>query len=249
MIITLTTDIGWKYAAEIKGRILSIDPDAKIVDISHHILPRNVMQGAFVLYSKVPYFTNVVHMGVVDPRVGTERKAIIIECDHVYFVGPDNGLLIPAAKKLGIKKVYKIQMEGDTSPIFYGRDVFAPAAAKISMGSKAGELGRKIRKYVDLDFGECIVKGELIKGKVLFIDRFGNIVTNIREEHLQAEEFEVKIGIIEKKVRTYPSYGFAEKGEIHAVIGSSGFLQIAKREGNAAEYFGAREEKAIEILF
>jgi len=100
MIITLTTDIGWEYAAEMKGKILSINPEAKIIDISHEIAPQNIRQGAFTLYSVAPYFKNAIHIGVVDPGVGTERKCILIECKDSYFIGPDNGLLIPAAKRM-----------------------------------------------------------------------------------------------------------------------------------------------------
>ncbi len=249
MIITLTTDIGWEYAAEMKGKILSINPNAKIVDITHEIMPQNIRQGAFVLYSIVPYFKKAIHIGVVDPGVGTERKAIIIECRNAYFVGPDNGLFIPAAKKLGIKKIYEIKVSRKASPVFHGRDVFAPVAAKLSTGIKAKELGKEIKKYVELDFGKATVEKGRIKGKVLFIDRFGNIITNITKENLEAKEFHVKMGVVEKKIKLYPSYGYAKKGEILAVIGSSGFLEIARREGNAAKYFDAKEDMKIEMFF
>ena len=249
MIITLTTDIGWKYAAEMKGKILSINPDVKIVDISHHIRPQIIVQGAFVLCSIARHFTNVIHVGVVDPGVGMERKAIVIKCDHAHFIGPDNGLLIPAAKELGIKKIYNMKIQDDASPVFHGRDVFAPMAARISKDGRAKDLGEEIQEYVDLNFGDCIIKDGFIKGKILFIDRFGNIVTNIRKEHLNVEKFNIKIGIIEKTIETYPSYGFAEKEEIISVIGSSGFLEIAMREGSAAKYFGAHEKRTIEIFF
>ncbi len=249
VIVTLTTDVGWKYAAEMKGRILSINPDATIVDVSHHILPQKIMQGAFVMYSVAPHFTDAVHVGVVDPGVGTERKPIIIECEHAHFVGPDNGLLIPAAKTLGIKKVYEITPDAGASSVFHGRDVFAPAAARLSKGERAAKLGEEIEEYVDLDFGECEVTEGRVRGRVLFIDRFGNIVTNIRAEHVRADAFEVKMGIVERKVKVYPSYGFAEQGEILALIGSSGFLEIAQRGGNAAALCRAEENMEIEIFF
>ena len=248
MIITLITDIGWEYAAEMKGKIFSINPDAKIVDITHEIMPQNIRQGAFVLYSIAPHFKNTIHVGVVDPGVGTERKAIIVECKDAYFIGPDNGLLIPAAKEKGIKAVYEIELPKNASPVFHGRDVFAPAAAKISLGIKAKEIGEKLDRYVDLDFGKAVTEDGKIKGKIIFIDRFGNIITNIRKKDVK-KEFIVKIGIVEKGVKLYPSYGYAEKGEILATIGSSGFLEIAKREGNAAKYFSAKEDMEIEIFF
>ncbi|RLF50313.1 MAG: hypothetical protein DRN11_04860 [Thermoplasmata archaeon] len=248
MIITLTTDIGWEYAAEIKGKILSINPDAKIVDITHEIMPQNIRQGAFVLYSIAPYYKNAIHIGVVDPGVGTERKCLLIECKNCFFIGPDNGLLIPAAKRMEIKKIYELKVSKNASPVFHGRDVFAPTAAKISLGKKACRLGRKINEYVNLDFEEAIVKGGKIEGKVIFIDRFGNIITNVKKEQIKEKEFRVRIGEIEKDVNLYPSYGYARKKEILAVVSSSGFIEIARREGNAAEYFNAKEDKLVEIF-
>ena len=182
--------------------------------------------------------------------MGTSRKAIIIECKgNVYFVGPDNGLFIPAAKRLEIKGIYELKIPKNASPVFHGRDVFAPAAAKLSAGKKAKEIGKKIDSYVDLDFGEASIEEGKITGKILFIDRFGNIITNIEGKNIQQENFHVKIGLVEQKVRLYPSYGYAKKGEILATIGSSGFLEIARREGDASKYFSAKQDMKIEIFF
>ena len=251
MEITLLTDIGWEYAAEMKGKILSINPEAKIVDISHEVKPQNIREGAFILYSIAPHFRRAIHVGVVDPGVGTERKAIIVKCKgNNYFVGPDNGLFMPAARLLGITGIYEIKMSGDESPVFHGRDVFAPAAAKISKGVKISSIARRMRENpVGLDFGEPLKMGNAIKGKILFIDRFGNIITNIRGEDIKENVFSVKIGMVERKVNLYPSYGYGEKGEIMAVTSSSGFLEISKREGDASKYFSAKEDMPIEIFF
>lgn len=250
MIITLTTDIGWEYSAQMKGKILSINPDAKIVDITHNIIPHNINHGAFVLYSIVPYFKNAIHIGVVDPEVGTERKCIIIDCKNSYFIGPDNGLLIPAAKRLGIKGIYEIKVGKDISPVFHGRDVFAPVAGKISLGIKPYKFGKRVDKYVNLEFEEIKIKENSIEGKIIFIDRFGNIITNIKKEMLKRKKFKIRIGK-EKEIELelYPSYGYVEKGKILAVISSSGFLEIAKREGNASKFLNARENDTIEIFF
>ncbi len=248
MIITLTTDIGWEYAAEMKGKILSINPEAKIIDISHEIAPQNIRQGAFTLYSVAPYFKNAIHIGVVDPGVGTERKCILIECKDSYFIGPDNGLLIPAAKRMGIENIYEIEVSESASPVFHGRDVFAPTAAKISIGKKASELGKRIDEFVDLDFGKAERRGGKITGKIIYIDRFGNIITNVEESMIDEKQFRIKIGEVEKEVKLLPSYGYATKKEILAVISSSGFLEIARREGSAAEYFNAKEDKPVEIF-
>ncbi len=248
MIITLTTDIGWEYAAEMKGKIFSINPGANIVDVTHNVMPQNIRQGAFILYSIAPYFKNAIHIGVVDPGVGTARKAIIVECNRSYFIGPDNGLLIPAAKRIGIKNVYEIKRKRGVSQVFHGRDIFAPTAAYLALGKKVKELGKKIDEFVDLDFGKAVREGDRIRGKILFIDRFGNIITNIEKNLIDEEKFHVRIGGIEKEVNLYPSYGYAEKGEIIAVISSCDFLEIAKREGNASRYFNAKEDGTIEIF-
>ncbi|MEM2935532.1 MAG: SAM-dependent chlorinase/fluorinase [Candidatus Thermoplasmatota archaeon] len=245
MIITLTTDIGWEYAAEIKGKIYSINPDAKIVDVSHEVKPGCVAEGAFIIYSICPYFKNSIHVGVVDPGVGTDRRAIVIDCGNCYFIGPDNGLLIPSAKRKGIKNIYQIPINRRVSSVFHGRDVFAPAAARLSAGEEVSKLGQKIDEYVDFDFGLPEEEGNKIKGKILFIDRFGNIITNIK---LEAEKFFVKIGKIEREVKLYPSYGYARVGEVIAVESSSGFLEIAVNQGNAGRYFNAREGETIEIF-
>ncbi len=251
MVITLLTDIGWEYAAEMKGKILSINPDAKIVDISHDVEPQNVRQGAFLLYSVAPHFKDAIHVGVVDPGVGTERKAIIIKCEgNNYFIGPDNGLFMPAARRLGIKGVYEIKMKGNESPVFHGRDVFAPTAAKISKGRRINSLARRMKEEpVDLDFERPVIMENAIKGKILFIDRFGNIITNVEGKDVKGKEFAVKIGMVERDVKLYPAYGYGERNEIMAVISSTGFLEISRREGNAAKYFSAKQDMPIEIFF
>lgn len=243
MIITLTTDIGWEYAAEMKGIITSINPEAKIVDVTHDIMPQNIMQGAFVIYSIVPYFKNAIHIGVVDPGVGTKRKSIAIECKNAWFVGPDNGMFYPAIKKLGIKRVYELKVK-KASPVFHGRDVFAPAAAMLSMGKKPDM--KEIHDFIKINFPDEVREGNRIEGKILFIDRFGNIITNIRQP--VQKNFRIRIKGIEKDIRLLPSYGYAGRGEIIAVISSAGFLEIARREGSAAEYFSVMGSEPVEIF-
>ena len=243
MIITLTTDIGWEYAAEMKGIITSINPEAKIVDVTHDIMPQNIMQGAFVIYSIVPYFKNAIHIGVVDPGVGTKRKSIAIECKNAWFVGPDNGMFYPAIKKLGIKRVYELKVK-KASPVFHGRDVFAPAAAMLSMGKKPDM--KEIHDFIKINFPDEVREGNRIEGKILFMDRFGNIITNIRQP--VQKNFRIRIKGIEKDIRLLPTYGYAGRGEIIAVISSAGFLEIARREGSAAEYFSVMGSEPVEIF-
>lgn len=244
MIITLTTDIGWEYAAQMKGVISSINPSAKIVDVSHEVQPQNVMEGAFILYSIVPYFKDAIHVGVVDPGVGTERRAIAIKCKNAWFVGPDNGLFYPAAEKSGIEKIYALKIKKGVSNVFHGRDVFSPAAAMLSLGMEPE--WEEVDEIVKMKFPEPEFKDGKICGKVLFIDKFGNIITNIS---LRGEdELKLKIGNKEMKVKIYPSYGYANEGEIIGVVSSSSFLEIAARNGNAASLLGVKAGDAIEIF-
>ncbi|MCD6513120.1 MAG: SAM-dependent chlorinase/fluorinase [Thermoplasmata archaeon] len=245
MIITLTTDIGWEYAAEMKGVIYSMNPSARIVDITHEISPQNIMQGAFVLYSIAPYFKNAIHVGVVDPGVGTNRKAIAVKCRNAWFIGPDNGLFYPAASRLGIEKIYELEIGKDASNVFHGRDVFAPAAALLSAGLEPD--WEEIDEMVIMKFPEAEVKENRIYGKVLFVDKFGNIITNV-EMNMEMEKMRIKIGEKEIDVRIYPSYGYAKEDELIGLRSSSGFLEIAVRNGNAASLLGVKGGEEIEIF-
>lgn len=151
-LITLTTDFGLgEYTAAMKGVILGINSQGKIIDINHKITAQNIKEAAYVMYSAVPYFPWAVHVGVVDPGVGTDRKGIVIQCENGLLVGPDNGLLIPCARKLGIRKIYEISnkkyMNDVISNTFHGRDIFAPAAAYLSIGISAEEMGEEISDF------------------------------------------------------------------------------------------------------
>jgi S-adenosylmethionine hydrolase len=240
-LITLTTDFGLgEYVAAMKGVILNINLDVKIIDIMHMIRSQDVKEGAYVLYSTAPYFPNAIHVGVVDPGVGTQRKAILIECERGILVGPDNGLLIPCARKLGIKNIYEITnksyMNEPISDTFHGRDIFAPAAAFISKGVSVDEFGEPISDFVDLKLEEYEEGDDFIKGKFLFLDRFGNLIFSIPKEvllkHLNfGDEIEITIKnqdrSLTKKIRFLPSYAHGEPNKLLATVSSSGFLEIA----------------------
>lgn len=240
-MITLTTDIGWEYAAQMKSIILSINRKAKIIDITHSIQPQNIRQGAYVLYSTLRHFLYAIHIAVVDPTVGTKRRGIIIMCKNGILIGPDNGLLIPAAKILGIKEVYQIKNQNfNSSNTFHGRDIFAPIAAKLSLGEKIENFGEIINNYKEIDFWKAEKKENEIIGKIIFIDIFGNLITNIPKNLLDNEiDFadELKIEINKKiyKVKFLKSYGYAEKGEILTTISSSDYFEISCNLGNASK--------------
>jgi S-adenosylmethionine hydrolase len=235
-MITLTTDLGWEYAAQMKGVILSIDPKAKIIDISHSITQQNILEGAFVLYTALPNFPRSVHIGVVDPGVGTERRGMIVVCKNSILVGPDNGLLIPAAEKLGLKKVYSITNKKyclrKISNTFHGRDVFAPVAAYLSLDVKPSQIGNCIKDYSKLEFGKPQETKEEIIGKIIFIDRFGNLITNIPSEEITkifrcGEIIKLKINNKTLKLKFLKSYGYAKEREFLATISSSNLLEIS----------------------
>lgn len=250
MIVTLLSDFGDAYPASMKGVILNINPSANIVDISHSIPPHDVRAGAFVLMTSAKYFpTGTVHIAVIDPGVGTKRRPIAIRAessDHIvhFFIGPDNGLLIPAARSIGEIEVYEItnvdllRSGNDISSTFHGRDIFAPVGAHISYGMEIRNVGNGIHDFVDMDFGENKIERTecLIRGKIIFIDSFGNIITNIPAKIVDLREGDI-LGIGKKQIKFTRSYGFCKIGYPLALIGSHGYLEIAVNQGNAAYFF------------
>lgn len=249
MVITLLSDFGDMYPASMKGVILAINPEADIVDISHSVPQYNVRAGAFMLMTIAEYFpSETVHVAVVDPGVGTERRSIAVRaeserCGIHYFVGPDNGLLIPAASSIGEFEVYEITNKNlvrkSISSTFHGRDIFAPVGAHISRGLNISDVGRQIFDFVDLDFGNGIKIDGSLQGKTIFIDSFGNIVTNVSSDIVDFQPGDM-LEIQEKRIPFYSSYGFCKKDEPLALIGSHGYLEIAVNMGNAALFFNKK---------
>jgi S-adenosylmethionine hydrolase len=250
MIVTLTTDFGSSaYVAAMKGVLLDINPDLVVVDLAHDVAPQDVRQGAFALYTAAPHFPFAIHVGVVDPGVGTDRPALAIACEGALFVGPDNGLLVPAARRMGIKALYRLTNETyfrrPVSATFHGRDVFAPAAAHLSLGEKLSRMGEATTTFVDLDFGVPTRTDEGLAGAVICTDRFGNVVTNVPADVLEGAgmagpTFAVRVGDHDLDVPFLRTYGDAPPGEVLATVGSSGFLELAVNRGSAAERLGVR---------
>lgn len=237
-VVTLLTDFGGFYPGVMKGVILKISPDVKIVDITHEVEPQNVFQGAFLLYHSYRYFENAVHVAVVDPGVGGEREAIAVVTEKHIFIGPDNGVLYPSAWEEGIDRVYRIREEiselvGELSTTFHGRDIFAPAAALAAIGRFEKYFENK-DKIVQLNLFDYKVGEGKVKCRVAFVDRFGNIVTNLRREDVKAKAFYLE-GIEFPLVKTYSDVGI---GEPLALIGSFGTLELSVREGSAASLTG-----------
>lgn len=263
-IITLTTDFGTRdgFVGALKGVILSINPGATIVDITHEIAPQDVEQGAFLFAASARYFpANTIHVVVVDPGVGSERRAIAIQCDETIFVAPDNGVITLALEsKIKNRKSKIIQAVHLTQPkfwlprvsyTFHGRDIFAPCAAHLSLGVPLEEMGEPITDWVMLPrvLPTRRADGAWV-GQVVHIDRYGNSVTNIAEEMLRdIDPARVVVEIAGRKIFGLKrTYGDGADGELIALIGSSWELEIAQRGGNAAKTLGILTNSKVVVL-
>ncbi len=257
-IITLTTDFGLSdpYVAAMKGVILGLNPRALLVDITHEVRPQQILQATFMTQAAWPYFPpGAIHAVVVDPGVGMGRRAVALETPRGCFVGPDNGALSAALPEearpaAGQKpapvplpasyRAYAISspsyMLRPVSATFHGRDIFAPAAAHLSLGVSIEELGERLDTIVALSPLRARRNADgSLAGRVVHIDRFGNAITDIRAEDLPAQEFAVELRgrRVPGLVRTY-----AEATVLSALVGSSGYLEAALRNGNAARELG-----------
>lgn len=260
-IITLLSDFGLKdpYVAEMKAVILSICPQARLVDINHEIEKFNVRMGAFVLASSASYFPkDTIHVAVVDPGVGTKRRAILVEARKALFVGPDNGLLMLAAERQGIRHVYNVTNErfmlSRVSNTFHGRDIFAPVAAHLANGCKPFDFGLEIHDYVVPRFVKPRLTKNALFGEVLHIDDFGNIVTNISRAEFEKTGIQegamVRFRLKDKaiKLKFCSTYGEVPVGKSLALIGSHDFLEISTNQGNASRKFGTRVGDTVAVL-
>jgi S-adenosylmethionine hydrolase len=258
-IVTLTTDFGLKdpYAAEMKAAILSILPTAVIVDITHEIDKFNIRMGAYALASAAPYFPKgTVHVAVVDPGVGTQRRSILVKTTQGFFVGPDNGLLVLAAENQGITSIHELAnprlMLPKVSSTFHGRDIFAPAATHLLKGVKPAEFGPEIRQAKKPEFTKVKRKNGMLKGEVLHVDGFGNIITNINEKEMTQNQIEGMVNMelagCRLKLKFCKAYGEAKPHEPLALIGSHGFLEISLNQGNAAEKYQTKAGDNVAIM-
>jgi len=230
-VITLLTDFGTAdgYVGEIKGTLLAALPDATVVDITHDIPPQDIEAGRLTLarvWRRFPAGT--VHLAVVDPGVGGDRGALAVESDERFAVGPDNGLLSPALLVAGARAV-ALPIPQSAAPTFHGRDVFAPAAAELARGRSLDMLGTPVHEPVIRRTAEPRRLGDgALQGEVITIDRFGNAITNLMG---------LRPGSIEVNGTALPlrrTYSDAVPGALVAVVGSSGLIEIAVRDGNAA---------------
>ena len=236
--------------------ILSICPEAAIVDVTHEIDKFNIRMGAYMLASAAPYFPKgTVHVGVVDPGVGTERRSILVQTRQGFFVGPDNGLLIFAAEKQGITSIHEITnpklMLPRVSNTFHGRDVFAPAAAHLANGVPPSDFGPLIRDVVKPEFAKVTRKKDMLVGEVLNIDGFGNVVTNLSEQEitklLVGDWIIAELPKCKLKLKFGKTYAEAQPKEALALIGSHGYVELAVNQGNAAETFQTKAGDKVKL--
>ena len=228
-MITLTTDFGYQdhYVAVMKAIIYQINPNAKIVDITHGVQRHSIRHAAYILRCILPYFENAVHVSVIDPGVGTERRSIAAKLTTGWFVGPDNGIL--TLVKDEVEEVYEIEI-GVKSNTFHGRDIFAPAAARIDLGDIS--FLHRIEDFVTFPYGEAKRKNSEIEAYVIHVDHFGNVITNVPADMVR-DAREINFG--EKTFRFLKSYGYASPKELIALINSENLLEFGVNQGSAWE--------------
>jgi S-adenosylmethionine hydrolase len=240
--ITFLSDFGsddW-FTAAVKGEILKIASDIQIVDVTHNIAPFDIRGAAFLLsafYRNFPKGT--VHLAVVDPGVGTERKPIIVDSFGYYFVGPDNGLFSYVHNSKS--KVYEIQTGVMASSTFHARDIFGPAAARLACGVGAKALGRKLSKYLRFEPPKTRKKSGQIYGEIVYIDHFGNCITNIpNKEPVRSIE------ISGRSVQIKKNYSQDKTKALVCIKGSIGYYEIASYKGNASAALNANVGTRVE---
>lgn len=254
-IITILTDFGTTdpYVGIMKGVILSLNPEARIVDLTHEIPHGDIRAGAFALSSAATWFPpGTVHLAVVDPGVGGRRKAVAVEGERYVFVGPDNGLLAPAAGKDRVKRVVEISNPkyalDRISSTFHGRDVFAPAAAHLAGGLDPDSLGPVLDGLAGLEVPEPARSPGRVAGEVVHVDGFGNLITNITEEDLPAGPGECEVAVKGMVIEGISStYSDAAEGEVLALMESTGRLEVARCMGSAARALGAGAGEAVTV--
>jgi S-adenosylmethionine hydrolase len=259
-IISLLSDFGIKdaYVAEMKAIIISINPLARLIDITHQIEKFSIRKAAYILASAAPYFPlKTTHLAVVDPGVGTKRRPLLVETKRSLYVGPDNGLLMLAAHKEDIVNVYLIEnpkyMLSKVSKTFHGRDIFAPAAAYLTKGVSPSMFGPEIHDYIFPNFAKSYLGNNELEGEILSIDDFGNIISNISGEDLEQagfyerDSFNVTINGKNFILNLCSAYGNVPVNVPLALIGSSNFLEFAVNQGSGGKFFNAKVGDLISV--
>jgi len=258
--ITLTTDFGRSdsYVAEMKGVILREHPDAHLIDITHEIPPQDRISGSLVLRRSYRYFPKgTIHLIVVDPGVGTSRKLLIGKAKQYLFLAPDNGLLSPllAEEPMTFYALSQTRVSStSSSATFEGRDLLAPAAAKLLRGIPPQKLGRPVRSIVKLSEWDVTFSSRSLRGKILAKDHFGNLITNIRQKDFvkfQAQKKDKPVWVKAGKIifrGIAHTYAEGQKKPI-ALFGSAGLLELAVRNGNASHRLSLKQGSHIDLVY
>lgn len=256
-IITLTTDFGLTdgYVAAMKGVILSISPGSCITDITHAIEPQNINQAAIVLETATVYFPKgTIHVIVVDPGVGTARALLAVKANNQIFLAPDNGVLGLVLKRYAGFEARRIENKSlfldQVSRTFHGRDILAPVAAHLAEGISFQKVGSVVTDIYAGDYPAALVQGNVIRGQITNRDHFGNLMTNISQRDLEKFDpasLEVRASYT-RVTGLSGSYSDVEKGELVCLIGSGGYLEIALREGSAADKLRFSLGTEVEIV-
>ncbi|HTO70671.1 MAG TPA: SAM-dependent chlorinase/fluorinase [Myxococcota bacterium] len=245
-IVTLTTDFGAAdgYLGEMKGVLLSRCRGAVLVDLAHDLAPGDVRAAAFLLARAAPLFpAGTVHLAVVDPGVGTARRELALRCGEQLFVGPDNGSFAAVAVARGVAAAHALAnralFRAEVSPVFHGRDIFAPVAAHLAAGGALADVGPALapESLVGLDLPEVVESDGALRGEVIHIDRFGNLVTNLAAPRDRAG---ATVELADRRLALARTYGDVQPGGLVALVGSSGRIEIAANGASAAAVLGAR---------
>jgi S-adenosyl-L-methionine hydrolase (adenosine-forming) len=256
-LITLTTDFGTAspYVAAMKGALLAVNPHVQLVELSHSLPPQDLRFCSYFLRASVPYFPEgALHVVVVDPGVGTDRAILFVDLGPQRLLVPDNGCwtelgrtlaVAPAVVNLTNRRYWRTEV----SPTFHGRDIFAPVAGHLSLGVLPHQLGPQATSWVDLALPAPRLAPELLAGEVLFVDDFGNLLTNLPGDiYLHAREriHEIQVGdqIVTRQVRTYSE---ASPGEVVVLVSSAGTVEVAEVKGSAARRLGAHTGTSVNI--
>lgn len=260
-LITLTTDYGTRdaFAGSVKGVIYKINPQAMLVDITHEINPQDIWEAAFTLNTASGFFPRgTIHLAVVDPGVGSGRRGIVVVTENGYYVGPDNGifsLIYQEAERLRVHHITSTHYYlANPGPTFHGRDIFAPVAAWLSKGIPAGHFGEEIADFVKLNVPVAKTGQNTIDGHVIHVDRFGNMITNIRYQHLRtlvpegSPEPNLKVTIMNREIRNLKKfYAEAAAGELGAIFNSNGYLEIFLFKQNARAALQSKRGEAVRL--
>ncbi len=255
--LALLTDFGLEdpYVGVVKGVIYSINPKATVIDLTHQIPPQDIKKGAFFLASSIFFLPKMtVVMAIVDPGVGGKRRPVVLRAFDRFFVAPDNGLLTGILLMNDpLQKAWMIERQDlflePVSTTFHARDIFAPTAAWLSLGNDPEALGTEIKDLVTLKWDKPIIEKDALKGQVIVIDHFGNLITNIHKRDLTSITSGKKPWVIikDKKLPIVTTYAQVEKGKPLALIGSSDYLEISINMGNAAEVLEAGEGEVVKV--